>query len=51
MRELREKKRQSDLDFVDDFQCQNNLIFVDDFRCQNDLVFHRSFFRKDLVFH
>jgi hypothetical protein len=39
MRELREKKRQSDLVFVDDFQCQNDLVFVDDFRCQNDVVF------------
>jgi len=45
MRELREKKCQSDLIlltifnvritlfFVNDFQCQNDLVFVDDFQC------------------
>jgi hypothetical protein len=45
MRELREKKCQSDLIlltifsvritlfFVNDFQCQNDLDFVDDFQC------------------
>jgi hypothetical protein len=51
IRELKEKKHQSDLIllmifsvrmtlfFVNDFQCQNDLVFVDDFQCHAVIIF------------